>query len=396
MNEGARRFCTVFPNYRDLHFFKDPGQIPYRFSKIGYNTSLVCYNDGSGLPESEKHLKIIKIKESWFSRRFNSGIINYLLRNGGKIDILHVFHLSWSSLLFVYLYKLVNREGFAYLKLDDCAFSGWMPWETDFPELYPENRGNYNLKRRIKSLLVRKWFVRHVDLWSIEDEYSRELYEERYLFLKGKIVVSFNGHTVDLQWTEVKDFEEKEKIILTAGRLGTYQKSTETLLEAFRSVAEKSDYSLHLAGTVDPAFTGYVRDYLGANPGLADRVFFHGQLGRQELFRLYGRSRIFCLPSRFDSLPNVFPESMYFRNAVVTTNSVSLKYHIDKFNVGLTFNKENPGELAAAIMMLINDEKHLRDAGERAHEVADTLLNWDNIVMKLHGDINAYINRRTG
>ncbi|MBE0675673.1 MAG: glycosyltransferase family 4 protein, partial [Bacteroidales bacterium] len=301
------------------------------------------------------------------------------------------------SLLYIYIYKLVNSKGFAYLKLDDCAFSGQLPWETDFPELRPGGRGSFRPKRLIKSHLVRRWFVKRVDLWSIEDEYSKELYERRYMFLRGKIVTSFNGHTVDLGETPaVCPPEEKENIISTAGRLGTYQKATEILLEGFRSVAEKSNYSLHLAGTVEPSFDDFARNFLSANSHLRDRVFFHGQLGRRELFQMYGRSKIFCLPSRYDSLPNVFPESMYYGNAVVTTNNVSLKYHIDKFRIGLTFEKDNPEELAEALMTLINDERLLRETGERAHAIADNFLNWDTIVMKLHGDINTLLKSRAG
>ena len=75
IKEQPRSFCTIFPNFQDFHFYKDPGQIPYRFSKIGYNASLVCYGKGENFIESEKCLKIKKLPDNYFSRKFNSGIL---------------------------------------------------------------------------------------------------------------------------------------------------------------------------------------------------------------------------------------------------------------------------------------------------------------------------------
>ena len=104
-------FCTIFPGYKDFHFYKDPGQVPYRFSKLGYTSTLVCYGKEHDFPETEKYLKITCITDRYLSRKFNLGIIFYLLCNSRKIDILNTFHLAWSSLLFVFIYKVINRKG---------------------------------------------------------------------------------------------------------------------------------------------------------------------------------------------------------------------------------------------------------------------------------------------
>ncbi len=41
-------------------------------------------------------------------------------------------------------------------------------------------------------------FHKAVDLCSIEDEYSKELFEAKYAFFKGKLITVYNGHTSDL------------------------------------------------------------------------------------------------------------------------------------------------------------------------------------------------------
>ena len=46
----------------------------------------------------------------------------------------------------------------------------------------------------------------------------------------------------------------RKTLFMTAGRLGTYQKATDVMLDAFKTVAAQSKYNLHLAGPVEPSF----------------------------------------------------------------------------------------------------------------------------------------------
>jgi len=397
MKDRNGTFCTVFPGYQDFHFYKDPGQVPYRFSKLGYTSTLVCYGRRHDFPETEKYLKITCITDRNLSRKFNLGIIFYLLCNSRKINILNTFHLTWSSLLFVFIYKVINRKGFAYIKLDNCAFSGIYPWEIDVEKPRSGHIRDVHFKRRLKSCIARRLLIKKADLWSIEDEYSKDLFELKYSFFKGKLITVYNGHTSDLPGAvHLSNFVDKEDIIMTAGRLGTFQKATDVLLDAFKIVAAKSKYNLHLAGIIEPSFQSYIDKYRQANPSLNSRVVFHGPLGREELQRLYCRSKLFCMPSRYEGLAIVFPEAMYYMNAIVTTGNVSLKPLIDKFRVGLVVEKNNPEDLAEALLKLINEQKEREQMAHRAHEVSSTLLNWDNIIKTLQAEINSRLNQRKG
>ncbi len=396
IKEQPRSFCTIFPNFRDFHFFKDPGQIPYRFSKLGYNTSLVCYGKGREFVEAEKYLTIKKLTDNYFSRKFNSGILFFLLINSRKIDILHTFHLTWSSLLFVYLYKILHRSGFSYLKLDNCAFAGKRYWEWDNKENRLNPAVRCKIKGRLKHQIIRRFFLNKVDLWSVEDEYSREIFEARYDFFRGKLITIYNGHTSDLAGSvSTCNLEDKEDIILTAGRLGTFQKATDILLDAFRSVASQTNYALHLAGQIDPAFKTYLDKFDIDNPLLKNRVIFHGPLGRDELYRLYCRSKIFCLPSRFEGMAIVFPEAMYYGNAIVTTMDVSLKYLVERFGFGLMVEKENSKALADGLLSVINDNELRDKMAQNAQELSSTLFNWDGIIIMLEKEIEVRLNSRT-
>lgn len=392
--ESRLTFCTVFPGYRDYHFYKDPGQVPFRFSRLGYNSSVVTLSDPAGFKVTGRHLNIIGIKQTYFNRRHNSGIIRFLISHGRKISILNLFHFSWQSLLFATIYKKLNPRGFVYLKMDSSRYSGIYEWERNFEESQVTLSGpgsRVSLREKIKNRLIKKHFTDNVDLWSVEDNYTNLVYQKQFTFMRGKLITVYNGHTADLPGAEdVRAFDDKEDIILSAGRLGAYQKGTELLLEAFRIVSDSNNFELHLAGPAEAGFENTIERYFENNPQLKSRVFLHGNLERSGLFRLYNRSKILCMPSRFEGMAVVFPEAMYYRNAVLTTPYVSPAGIIKDFRLGLVTESAEPSQLADNLMLLIRDRRLLRSLADNAHEFALREFNWDNIVR----DLNAEINRR--
>jgi glycosyltransferase involved in cell wall biosynthesis len=387
MKERAVSFCTIFTGYKDIHFYKDPGQIPYRFSLRGYDSRVVCFGKSGDYPVTGKHLRVDPIPDMFPARKFNAGIILYLLKHSRKIDILNLFHYTWSSMLFAFIFKVMNRKGFVYLKLDDCVFARQGINSAAYDEDFLSLKGS-GMKGRLKSRITGRYFTPKVDLWSIEDEKSRAILEARYSIFRGKLITVFNGHTADLQGApEYAGLSVKENIILTAGRLGSFQKAAEILLEAYVAVAAVSDYNLHLAGPATPQFRSDLEKYLNDNPLLAGRVFYHGALSRDDLYRLYNRSRIFCLPSRFEGLAIVFPEAMYYGNIVVTTGNVALVPVIEKYSTGLVVDRDDSPGLAGAILSLIQNPDLMDQMSERAHRVSMALFSWENIINDLVASI---------
>ena len=392
MREKAQKsFVTIFPGYRDFHFWKDPGQIPYRFQKQGFKSTIVFWSDGRPLPENELFSGLERLAGNRLSRKFNTGIIIWLLRHSRGTDILNLFHLNWQSLLFAFVYKTLNPRGFVYIKMDAGRYSGIYEWEGIFNKASlpgDEAAGKVSIRTKIKNALIRNQFVGKVDLWSVEDNFTRQAYESEYSFFRGKLITVYNGHTADIPSpAKVSSFDEKEDIILTVGRLGTYQKGTELLLEAFRLISAGTGYKLHLAGSTEPDFEARIRDFFTANPDLQDRVIFHGNLARQDLFSLYSRSKIFCLPSRYEGMAVVFAEAMYFRNAVVTTPFVSPAGLINEFRLGLTAENAGAESLAEKLNILVNNEGLAREYADNAHNFSSEEFNWDRIVSALNEEI---------
>ena len=389
MSGRKKTFVTLFPYFKDhVGFYGDTGQIPYRFGKLGYKSKIISYKNEDEYKTTKNYLEIKFLNSSRFARKFNLSIVFYLIFNAKKIDILNVFHIKWESLLFASIYKIFNRKGFVYLKLDNCHYIGVYPWEKIFdPSKEPVKflyQPEPSMKWRIKCLLIRKLFVNAVNLWSVEDSDSCDYYSKEYPFFKNNLIVSYNGHTIDLEKSlNLKSFTEKDDIILSVGRLGTYQKATEILLESFAKIYGKNNWTLHLAGGIESDFKPFIEELFKKYSDLESRIIFHGYLNKKELFELYNRAKIFCLPSRYEGFAIVSSESMYFKNAIITTPYVSPK-EIIKDKMGLLVERDDVDGLADAMHYLIEHPGKIKEYGEKAHKFAVEELNWDKIIVKTY------------
>ena len=387
----VKSFVTLFPFFRDHHFYKDPGQVPYRISGEGFEARIVRFRSDDLLPVTEKHIRVSQISPIFGHKAGNLSLLFWLFRNSRRTDILNLFHLTWQSLLTSWLFKLFNRNGFVWIKMDNCHASGRYDWE----DILERSNHTGTLIKRFREWLMRSHFVQSVDLWSVEDEGSRGYYETRYPVFRGKILTVYNGHCADIvNYTGRKSFSEKEKIIVSAGRLGTHQKATEVLLEAFRDVAPLTDYDLHLAGTMEPGFMTWYEAFITANPDLKQRIFYHGSLDAGELYTLYDRSRILCMPSRYEGLALVFCEAMYFGNAVVTTGSVSVAGIIRDESAGVVAERIDHKAVAESLLILLSDPSVAESSGHNAWRWAEQHFSWPVIISGLTDELDKRIKQR--
>lgn len=380
-------FLTYFPNYTDIHLFKDPGQIPFRFRKtLYYESYIICNSMEQQVGKTKQYVNILILPKGRIKRYIK--LICFFIKNRKKIKIFNIFQIDFHNVFIALLCKALVPDVFIYLKMDNCVYTGPYPWEKIFDKIvipnkvFPYIKENYIQK--IKNLILKNYLIDKVDLFSIEDNDSKKYYEKNYHFFRKKIVTVYNGHVADL--FDSKAVIDKENIILNIGNLGTYSKATDILLKAFTKIAGKYNYSLHFSGKVDKNFQPYIDEYFKKNPSLKNKIEFHGYLNKEELFSLYNRSKIFCLPSRFEGFANVFSEAMYFKNAIITTKYVSPR-EIIKDKMGIIIEKDNVEELVEALSFLIENPNKIREYGENAHNFAKQYLNWDFIVSELHNEM---------
>lgn len=277
-----KRFVTLFPELENVHLMKDVGLVPYvMFKEFGYDSYIASYRSDKleYLKTNVKGLKILGIEK--YSKKAVVNVSIFLLRYAKRIDILNIFHMSRASMVWIGLYKFLNKSGKVYLKLD-----------TNLQEASNEIADGISfhfIKRNICKC----------DLITSETEDVKNLLEKTFFC---NIIHLSNGV---LESDIYFPMEKKEKIIMTSGRLGTSQKNTEMLIEAFagavQNISEK--WILLLVGSMTEEFKKYVKKKIRESH-LTKRIILYGYVGnREELASLYSKCTIFTMPSKWEGFP---------------------------------------------------------------------------------------------
>jgi len=372
-------FVTIFTETENFHLVKDVGQIPYFMYKTeGYDAELISYKNNEEYPYLNKEVKGLKL--NFISNKgrlvyFELGILSYLWSFSKSIDILNLFHFKKDHLLYFLLYKTLNPKGKSYIKLDmDILF---------FKDYNAFLYSKYSLKNYLLKAIT-KWIFQLTDVFSVETEEARLYLLRIYPELEQKLICIPNG--VDNLYLEeeikLRSWEEKENIIITVGRIGTFQKNTELFLEALKDV-DLGSWKVYIMGPVEASFQAYIDTYFTKNPLLAEKILFMGNItDRKELFEWYNQAKVFCLTSRWESFGIVFTEALYFGNYIITSPISSAAYITDYGKYG-TIAESDVLEFSKAIQKGINPGFLTTQRYEEIRNFSKKNFTWTGIIKKL-------------
>lgn len=252
----------------------------------------------------KKRPKKYKIAAFWF----------YLLFKAKNTDVFMRFHFGVPSAIEVLIYKTINPKGIAYCKMDEGG------------GIFSKFEGNGIIKK-CQRLLIKK-FVNNCDIFSVEtsENYNKLLNDSRSYFPnKRNLIYAPNGFDDDLLNSlniKIKTYKEKENIIISVGRHGSYQKNSEAILKSLSYYwQELKEWKLVFIGTTTNEFIDLVNEYRKRYPLIKDNIFILGPIyNKKELFEWYNRAKIFLFPSRGESSGLVFNEAMRFNNFIISTS----------------------------------------------------------------------------
>jgi len=271
-----KNFTLYWPSFVDAELCKDLGVITMIFNKhLNYNSHILCSKNQENYDEVTKE----NIEMHYI---VDDASINNVL---GNTDVLFLIGFYDFNLQIIQKYKSINPKGKVYLKLDiNVHWLGRIVFGQDTAKLLSEVTLISAECRNIIKVLDEKW--------PVKVEYIPN----------GYYNVGINRNI---------EYEEKENTIITVGRLGTYEKATEILLQAFKLAASKlTDWKLKLVGSIEPHFQVFIDNFLDSNPELKDRIIFTGRINDRNLIEEeYRKAKIFCLTSRCEGFPNVFGEA---------------------------------------------------------------------------------------
>lgn len=346
----------------NVRLTKDFGLIPYfMYKKQGYNSVIVSekHEDWQYL---DKYVKGLNIDISNVNLNFNESMMNYIARNYNKMDCIMLFGLYISNFNKLKFYKTMRPNGKVYLKLD--ANSGWMD-SIDF-----NNRDVME-------------FLNNIDVISVESKEMKKYLSSKIKYKKIEYIP--NGY-FNYSSDEYVDYRNKENTIITAARLGTYQKNNEILLEAFKLVADEiPDWNLKLIGNIEESFYEYIENYFEVNPDLRARVMFMGNIDDKEaLFDEYRKSKIFVLTSRFEGgSPNVYSEAAFNGNYIITSKIDACMDMTNNLECGDIFDIGDILELASILLKRCKNQSYIESKCNEIQTYIRTYFNYERLVFKL-------------
>jgi len=172
-----------------------------------------------------------------------------------------------------------------------------------------------------------------------------------------------------------------KRVLLYLGRIN-FKKGLDLLVEAFGRIArERTDVHLLIAGPDSDGYAAKVRLWL-SEQGVLDRTTFTGMVEGEAKAAALAESAMFVLPSYTENFGIAVVEAMAAGLPVVISNRVNIWREIQEANAGLVVNTD-PGELARAILELLDNSALARQLGERGCRLARTHFSWETAGDKL-------------
>lgn len=391
-----KNFLHVCEEFEYTWIGKDNGMIPIYMHEIyGYESKILTVDLKHDLPNSERGISFVKVKRIfgflgnfayWVKLLKRYNIFKYLIKNAKEIDVIMLFHISRCSYWYSYIYKKLNPKGKIYVKAD-FNLSVYQK-ELSVINNSPKNlKEFFRKKREKKEYNKRKKLIPLVDLISYESLEAYNFMKDSYAGIetKGKTMYLPNGY--DNLFIEknfkIKNFEEKENIILTVGRLGTKEKNTELLLESLKEIDLK-DWKVILIGSETEELLKYKEKYLKENPELKEKIIFTGEIkDRKILYEYYNNSKVFVLPSKWESFGIVMVEAMAFGNYVITSNTCAANDITNYNNIGKIIKIDSKIELENSLKEVINGKVNLEEKYNKTLEYVKN-FKYEELIRKLN------------
>jgi glycosyltransferase involved in cell wall biosynthesis len=292
------------------------------------------------------------------------------------------FYFSIPSAIIGVLYKALNKKGLLYIKSDGKM--GEWPLLGYYNSIFLKEQKK--IQTSIKKYLYRA-FLENIELITVETNIGFTKFHTQNLLsidLKNKVRLLFNGFDKDQfdQYSiKKKNFSEKENIIITVGRLGTYPKNTEMLLRAAEHI-EFKDWKIVLIGPIEKSendFQKSIDDFYFKNPSLKDHVFFAGPIyDKKKLWEWYNKAKVFVLTSIYESFGIVLTEALFFKNYIVSTD-VGSASDLLKMGYG-EIVQQNDSIYLSIVLQKIICENNLGTLYDKIDWDAND-VSWEKIVM---------------
>lgn len=361
------KLTLVFDDFEKVHLGKDVFLAPYYWGKQLNKEVVIVYpkvSTNGDLPFEHRGVRLIGLDVGGDKRHFVTKSFVWILRNYSSIDILMLFHFKRLSMVLANIFSLLRPTAKIYAKADsDFCFSDFV-LEFKYPFF--------------KRMLYKRYLkVLNCISFEISKGFNKSQTNTFYgISIKDKSVLMPNGFDEELlqsyQIARIPQ-NQKEKLIITVGRLGTPQKNTEMLLCALSQV-KLNGWKVQLIGPVEPEFEKVIRNFYDVNPLCRDCVEFVGNVSdKKVLWEYYNRASAFVLTSRWESFALVLGEARRFSDYIISTDVGCASDFLQNKTDGKVIAIDDEKGLVSAL-------QELADGKIDISKVSEGDYSWENMV----------------
>lgn len=127
---------------------------------------------------------------------------------------------------------------------------------------------------------------------------------------------------------------------------------------------------------------------LAKKSGVRHQITFFGPVHHEDVVKFAASADLGVAPiknsclSYYLSLPNKLFEYIVAGIPVIGSNFPEIKRIINMYNIGLTFNPDDPRDIALAVQQVFKDPQEYNRMRENARKASE-VLNWENEATKL-------------
>jgi glycosyltransferase involved in cell wall biosynthesis len=125
-------------------------------------------------------------------------------------------------------------------------------------------------------------------------------------------------------------------------------------------------------------------DQIPPQPGVINLGFIHN---RQKLRQVLEGAALYVMTPLIDPSPGAIREAMAMKLPVVASNVDGIPEMVIDGETGYLVPPEEPGQLAKAIIALLQDENKMRTMGERGYARVQQHFTWDRVISKVEAHL---------
>ena len=305
----------------------------------------------------------------------------YVITPAKHIRTLFLIHTGYDNMLTIVLYKLRNPKGKVVLMADMDIESAESLCLNDFV-----------FSKGIKGWCKRKlldFFFNALDVISVEKENVAHLVSEMITRNHWRTRVACchpcfdieNYYTLGLKRIS---YEKKEHAFLTVGRIGTYQKNTDMILDALTHVDMK-DWKFYFVGPMINGFDmqspsnyqAVFDSFLEKNPEKKGHVIVVGEIkDTKTLYEYYIQSSVFVLTSRYEGFANVTAEAAACGCYLLGTDVGGMEPMSNGWKFGSKVAQGDANGLAIIMQSIIDGRKEINPE----YAINEDDVRWDKMI----------------